>query len=422
MVKNLLGNRASIGVLVLLATVGGDARATIGNQRDPGTSELPTTGALAFELAEDAWNGGWKHFDLCSAALIAGGLSSQPELDEYLRFFEVIRRFSAAQLTHSAGRLPADRGSCAARAQELAADPELTLCRAREVFEFMHREVLTGGYQAHVSQLGQTLRDGSYNCVTATVLFQCLCRAHGIDVVAVATRGHVFARLVRQPPIDVQTTCSSWADATKKDGHECESSWVESSDLREVNDVQLVAKIYYNRAVAELEKKNFHSAAQLLQHSLRADPEDRSARRNLIATLNNWSLEECERGNYTHAVGLLQEGAAIDPSFAPLLANDLHIHRQWILTLCRQNRYAEAIEILEQGYVRRPEETLFRLGRFKVYRLWCESFLRNGQPIKAWQVLDVARRRYPGNEDWLRYEAETIASADGDLSRQGHSR
>ena len=63
------------------------------------------------------------------------------------------------------------------------------------------------------------------------------------------------------------------------------------SKAREVSPIQMAAMIYYNRGVDLLAEKRFAEAAAANAKALRLDPANATARGNLLATINNWSIE-----------------------------------------------------------------------------------------------------------------------------------
>jgi len=359
----------------------------------------PLDSSQSGRLLDDARDGRLDEFGLVEAALIAGGIDRESERNKCCARFRAI---CASSLIHaeSTGR---------------DMTPETPLQeRARTLFRFMHQQVLTGEYQLEATQFSRTLQSGAYNCVTATILFNSLCEAHGLAATAVATKGHVFSRIHEPDTFDIQTTCSQWFESSAAQGEQVRSE----GSGREISAVQLIGKIYYNRAVSELNLKHFAEAVGYLKLSLLLDPADPSAYENLLAALNNWSLHECRDSQFARAAELVRQGLAIDPDYPPLRVNDVHVHQQWAVSLCDRGRHEAAIGLLERGYARRPAADLFDRGRYAVCSLWAESLLRHGRTDSAWQVLTDARRRFNADPGWLPYEEKTIASIAQECERQ----
>ena len=66
---------------------------------------------------------------------------------------------------------------------------------ARVIFDFMHHAILVGGYHADSTDLAQTIDTGRFNCVSATVLFNCLAERFGLSARGLAYPGHVMTRI-----------------------------------------------------------------------------------------------------------------------------------------------------------------------------------------------------------------------------------
>src|SRR5690606_27981556 len=103
---------------------------------------------------------------------------------------------------------------------------------------------------------------------------------------------------------------------------------------REIGELELLAKIDYNRGVAHLAAARFPEAEQEFRLSLQLDPLDQAAQENLLAALNNWALALSDQAEFEQAARLLERGRAVNPDYGPLRANDLHIHQRWAQALC----------------------------------------------------------------------------------------
>jgi len=234
--------------------------------------------------------------------------------------------------------------------------------RLQAVFEFLHREILTGSYRKDASDLQGAIHQGDYNCVSATILFVALCECCDLKPQIWAAPGHVLCRLPGPEPLDIETTCPAWLESGRRTA-------MPRQGLRQISQAQLVAKIYYNRGVLCLERQDFPAALTALRAACQLDPLDADARENLLAGLNNAALAECAAGRYSAGAALLAEARAIDPQYGPLRANDVHLHQRWVLKLCGEEQYAAALDLLEAGHARQPESPFFKNGRGAMYEL-----------------------------------------------------
>ncbi|MGA2064288.1 MAG: hypothetical protein ABSG86_04945 [Thermoguttaceae bacterium] len=256
---------------------------------------------------------------------------------------------------------------------------------ARAIFEFLHAHVLTGGYSLPSTDLREAIDRGRFNCVSASVLFQCLAEEFGLEVCGLETPGHVMTRLRGAGgPLDIETTCPRWFQRLDSPGAETgpgtagqrptsgaiggpatpfvpqdmppsardekagahatpfvpqgvppgeplatRHSSLVTRPAREVSDVELLAMIYYNRGLDLLGEKRFAEAAAANAKALRLAPGHAAARGNLLATLNNWAIELGSTAHYAEAADLLRLGLAIEPGYEAFRLNWVHLHRQW---------------------------------------------------------------------------------------------
>jgi len=302
------------------------------------------------EMLDDAADGRLDRSSLFDAALLASGLQDAEEAATCRARFGQFRASLAR--TTSADTSQRDR--------------------ARKIFRRLHQDILTGQYRTTCTELHRTLDDGHYNCVTATVLYRCVCTDVGVPIKAIAETGHVYCLLAGDEATAIQTT--------SRDGFGTSET---SNDGREITDVQLLAKIYFNRAVSLLEQDRFHEAFDLLQISYQLDRQDRIVWRNILACINNWALSECDAGRFQHGVELLLHGLNMAPDYRPFLDNELHVHHRWVSQLCANGHFEQALEILESGYRRRPDAPLFDDGRLAVYQAWKETLRASGKTDEA---------------------------------------
>lgn len=378
----LLMLRRATGNLILFLLVALGSLAIVARA---GAREDPSV-ILSESLEEDVCDGHLDQFRLLEAALIAGGIEDD------------------AQLTREVERVDQ---FCADRTAMIRAEAQ-GIPRAACLLRDMHRILLTGPYRENCWKLSDTLDGGPYNCVTSTVLYICLCKEFQIPVTAVAEPGHVYCRIKDGRERDVQTTSARWLDqpdaiclAARR-----RNSTAVTDSPRELTDVQLLSKVAYNRAVMLLGRGHFRQAVASLRWACQMDPEDQSARKNLVSALNNWALNLCDVGRYCAASHKLFEGLELAPDDESLLANDVHIHQQWVLHLCQYQQHAEAVEQLQRCYQRRPDVKLFDKGRWTIYRNWSRSLAESGHRIEALSLLANARHLHPDSEELIQYELE----------------
>jgi tetratricopeptide (TPR) repeat protein len=322
---------------------------------------------LEKRLFRDVADGRLDEFSPLGAALVASGVENADALRHYLQ--------KAAALVDEL------RDS-----DELADDPRQ---RVEAIFTFMHRRVLYGGYDLAYTDIRRVLDEGRYNCVSATVLFNYLAGELGLDCRGLEMPSHAMSRIfLPDNMLDIETTCPRWSCAIDhpqgqsmaRAGVIGAAAAADHAQAQEVSPIQMAAMIYYNRGVDLLGDKRFAEAAAANAKALRLDPRNATARGNLLATLNNWSIELGNTGRFAEAVEMLRQGLALDAKFEPLAQNYVHVHRQWVDHLCGEGRFREALDVLARASAEMPGREYLRTAQNEVRQRQAKSAPQKGQP------------------------------------------
>ena len=317
-------------------------------------------------------NGGWGRFNLFRAAMISEGIRDSKLIDTYeARLDALVARVLAAVRTSGNGTPQA-----------------LT----RALFEAMHKEILTKPYSLDCTELSKVMQTGQFNCVSATVLFNCLAEKAGLDVCALEMPGHALSRVRFADGVvmNIETTAPTWFDmqtdkerqlatlervapapaltspATAQNAAvsaEVNAEADLTANHREINPVQLVATIYYNIGVDLHAKKRYPEAAVANLKALYLDKNNEQAWVNLLASLNNWALDlagESKGSRFKEAAVILDQGVVLDPTFANFRANQTFVFYHWIYGLATKGRFDDARRVYAGVQQRRLDSDNFR--------------------------------------------------------------
>ncbi len=332
-------------------------------------------------LFADAADGHLDHHTPLAAALIASGPTDAEQLRRFETQFEAwIGQFDRSETIGGAG-----------------------IEDAAAIFEFMHHQILVGGYHRDSSDLRETLATGRFNCASASLLYYCLATHFGFEARGLELPGHAMIRLVLEGrPFDVETTCPRWFQL--RDDPKTQAQLIarvrgnrpgaERVPPREVTPIQMAAMIYYNRGIDLLAGRQFAEALAANAKALHLDPASTTARGNLLATLNNWSIRLGETEQYAEAANRLEAGLSLAPDYPAFAANYAHVHYQWVHTLCRAQQFAEAVAVLERAMERRPGESYFRRELADVHRRWATQLFVTASSTEAVALFDAAYRHY----------------------------
>ena len=367
------------------------------SQGERGQFDLSQADAPASPLEEqffaDAADGQLDDFSPLGAALVASGVADAESLAEYEQKAAAL----ADELRQS--------GKVAGTARQ----------QAEAIFNFLHRRILRGEYHIAPTDLRRTLDNGQFNCVSASVMFNYLAGEFGLNCRGLELPGHAMSRVILPEktgdcpltsPLDIETTCPTWfrmigdpkrqaAGAGKGDSPRPTSGRCpperpggcfaqmgtvpfsrESADrskAREVSPIEIAAMIYYNRGVDLLGEKRFAEAAAVNAKALRLDPTNAIARGNLLATLNNWSIELGNDERFAEAIDVLRQGLTLDAKFAAFAQNYVHVHHLWVEHLCRVGQYDEALDILSRAEAEMPDQQYLHRAHAEVYARWSKT-------------------------------------------------
>lgn len=332
-------------------------------------------------LLSDAADGEWDQLKFLDAVLIADGISDQERA-----VCRDIYDYHINRLRNEIGETDDD------------------FAKARHVYEYLHREILTGSYDLNLSSAAACLQTGTYNCVSATALFNALAGDVGLTSYGLEMTGHAKSRILcGNSYLDIETTCPKWdllpdrpmpipepqpdtallgrdvafirqvnylestsaypsediaqekepvaaslvgADGKDSPAEGQDPSPSEKKPARTVTPVQFVATIYYNRAVDYYQENKFDSAIYAYLKALAIDPSNKTVLGNFKATLNNLAIELASRGkNYNEAIRLTEQGLALDPNFDQFRVNLPLYYHHWSAELRQNNRLEEALQV-----------------------------------------------------------------------------
>ncbi len=260
-------------------------------------------------LIEDLQDGRFDSFSLGEAGLIVSGARTQGELDRHRITLEALHAEVLGEVRHARITDPRDQ--------------------AQRIFEALHRRAL-GTYARAQSSVIQTLATGSYNCVTATLLYNDLLAAAGIDNAVMESRTHVWSLVDVGPrTLEVETTNPKGfapfrteeeylaflrsrgllaGVTTVRDGRlELDRGLLErkGSSHRRVSNRQLLSYIASNEASVAADEGRLEASFEHFARASALAPSDSVHRLNRDALLHNLALGHMRDGDIARGMQLL---------------------------------------------------------------------------------------------------------------------
>ncbi len=202
--------------------------------------------------------------------------------------------------------------------------------KAKVALELLHGGVLRV-YRSDADRLHETFEYGRFNCVTAAVLYVCLCGRLGVEAAAWQAPEHVCCVVyVGSEAIVVEPTSPRWPapEPVSPPGMSLVSSdsalhgtRATMGHARQLSLPGLAAAVYYNIGSRALFDGQFSLALQSTHKALLLDPQNEPAARNLLAAINNWAVSEARAGDTQAAARLLRFGLEVAPGHAAFKQN-----------------------------------------------------------------------------------------------------
>lgn len=235
--------RVTLLLPLVLAASSAPAHASTRSNRAISVPDL-TAGERA--VIEDARDDKLDRFDPVTAAIATSRASAEVKERASARW----REFLESMAPEAKSRAPA------ARAEWLLAT--------------LHVQLLTGGYSFFQNDVALLLEDGTFNCVSSSIVYQAAAEKFGIDVRGVLVPSHVYERVrIDGVDYDIETTSprgflldrddAGYAqflvtmrlDMEKRYGRKIQS---EKFYRREIDSIDLIAMLYANLGAEAVEQ------------------------------------------------------------------------------------------------------------------------------------------------------------------------
>ena len=285
------------------------------------------------QLALDMADGRLDRFSLLEAAGTIGGMDSSSLQAARLRLQDVVASLDRESHAHDAERLAA-------------------------LLALLHDRIFTGRYDAAASQISATLAHGDFNCASSATLFLVAAEMANFSTHAVLLPGHVRCRVWIEADerwYDVEPSVRS-GQPDQPLGNERSAN----QRGRELTDVQLLAKLYYNLGIDELKQGNYVGALQYARYGWQFDPRHTAAKDNVAAIVNNWSLALCQQLQFEEALRLIRHGLRQSPDDDLLTVSEIHIYVAWMQELMQRGDLGGVEMRLHDALARYPDSALLQ--------------------------------------------------------------
>ena len=349
-------------------------------------------------LLKDSYDGRWDEFDLLNASLIAEGLTS---LESRLHYRSRFNSLLANLLQQTDGL-------------------QDQLQKTEKVYNFLHSRALYSKYDLNCSSVAASLDSGVFNCVSATILFNCFASRAGLEVAALETTGHAKSRVkFEESFLDIETTCSSWnrlpdrmrpyrrsrADSDESVARGGIPAALERSDASETTnaaDVSLnfVAVKSPSNAIAEEGSTTFSIDEEApLGYSFTRSrrPMREISDVELVATIYyNVGVDYSQAGDYERSIASYIKAVQLAPENKTILGNLKATINNWAIDVAMKDKdYETAILLTDLGLRIDPDFREFNLNLPIFYHDWIELLVKAKKWDDVERVQNEYRKRFP---------------------------
>ena len=294
-------------------------------------------------LLADAADGRLENWSLADAALLASGVVDENERQLFRKRID-------------------DLEQAARRATEKATDP---MARSQALLDWLHREVLIGGYSEQQTDLSVLITQGTFNCVSSAVMFGLLAKRLEIDVRGIEVPDHAYAIVYDGTRhADVETTSARGFDPSRNraamKAFTQRTGFVyipdaKASKRRETSMLGLVALIYYNHGVEHSRAGRHEQALLAYYRALSLDSGLASAIKNSLVALNRWAQSEADNGDYERAIALLGTGLTLAPKDRALRHNRRVIWQRRITATSQDGSPEQVLAVVKAAHLNDPD-------------------------------------------------------------------
>jgi tetratricopeptide (TPR) repeat protein len=305
-----------------------------------------------------------------------------------------------------------------ARARRAVAGSGDNFQRGERLMRFLHKDVMSKGYEAQQTSFTAVFDSNKYNCVSATAFYYLVGTKLGLDLRAISIPG--TAPLAGHATLDLlEGGRRVQVEATNPDGFDWQTKVSRPGVIvlgfvpdrksgHEVHPAGIPAMVYSNRGVAAGKKgpEGRGQAVRCYLAALALDPTDRTATQNLQATFGEWSHALVKQQKFEDAARVLGFARAALPGSHELRTNLVHAYSRYVEATLASGKDEDALALLRRAARAVPEEREFRhehdwfvgLGEKRVKEKGWEAGLEvadrglkvlpaaEGKKLKEWQA------------------------------------
>ncbi len=318
--------------------------------------------------------------------LIASGITERADFEHYKNKLDALRREVVTYMKGYRGNTNYERGKL--------------------LLEWLYSSGTLRKYYIRSTLANNLFDDGSYNCLSASIIYTLLAIEIGLEANAIFTSNHAFVTLnTEKGYIDVETTVSYGFDPGSKQIQEFQEQqrivYVPKSNYQDRQHVDidfLVASIYGN-AISLVPSRNVDNLTAYKKGFYIA-PEADFFRKNIVILLNNKAIDEIQYRNYETAADFLSTAIKFDPRNDITERNVVYYYQQQGIDYLNSKDYPSAISVFEHALESTNNDNSIRNNLKVSYYNYVVHEYQSNRFENAKIILSRAMKRFPNDRDF----------------------
>ncbi len=309
--------------------------------------------------------------------LIASGITENKEFEYYKKTLDSLRKYTLKYMTQHKHKNEYEQG--------------------QQLLSLLYSSGILKSYSKHSTLANNLLDDGDYNCLTSTIIYTLLALELGLDVYAIFTNDHAFVKLNTQKSglVNIETTSENGfgfvANHTQK---------------QSIGIDFLIASLYAN-AISLVPNKNKNDITAY-KKGFYISPTSDFFRNNLVVLLNNKAIDEVEYKNYDAASELLSTALKFDSENSVTYQNIVYYYYKQGLDYLSENDFGLAISTFEDALEATNNNSSILSNLKTAYYNYVMHEYKSDRLRKAKKILSRAMKRFPNDSDFIKLK-ETIS-------------
>ncbi len=319
--------------------------------------------------------------------LIASGITENVEFEHYKGLLNKLRRDVAEYMKEHKNKTHYERGQL--------------------LLSWLYSSGTLKKYYLRSTLAGNLFDDGSYNCLSSTIIYTLLALELGLEPRAVFTSNHAFVSLnTEHGHVDVETTVAYGFNPGSKQIQEFEKEqrivYVPRSNYndRQYVDVDFLVASVYGNAISLVSSQNKNNLTSY-KKGFYISPTSDFFRNNIIILLNNKAIDQIKYKNYEEAASLLSTAIKFDSQNSITERNVIYYYHQQGIDYLNANDYPSAISVFEHALEVTKNDISVKNNLKVAYYNYIVYEYKSNRFENAKIILSRAMKKFPNDKDFM---------------------